>query len=107
MAAGEPGWLAGLDRGTASLLAGRGTGVSVALAVLFVLIAAGIYLPGRGARAAVLLAAAAALLIWVVGENFGGILAGIGTDPNTGPVLVLLAAAYWPRRVAVDGVRQK
>ena len=107
MAAGEPGWLASLDRGTASLLAGRGTGVSVAPAVLFVVIAAGIYLPARGARAAVALAAAVALLIWVVAENFGGILAGSGTDPNTGPVLVLLAAAYWPRRAAVDGVRQK
>ena len=107
MAAGEPGWLASLDRGTASLLAGRGTGVSVAAAVLFVVIAAGIYLPPRGARAAAALAAAVALLIWVVAENFGGILAGSGTDPNTGPVLVLLAAAYWPRRAAVDGVRQK
>jgi hypothetical protein len=107
MATGEPGWLASLDRGTASLLAGRGTGVSVALAVLFVVIAAGVYLPGRGARGAVALAAAAALPIWVVGENFGGILAGSGTDPNTGPVLLLLAAAYWPRRAAVDGVRQE
>ena len=107
MAAGEPGWLASLDRGTASLLAGRGSGVSVVLAVLFVVIAAGVYRPGRrrprrrgaggGRRPA----------IWVVGENFGGILAGSGTDPNTGPVLVLLAAAYWPRRAAVDGVRQK
>jgi len=107
MAMGEPGWLASLDRGTASLLAGRGTGVSVVLALVFVVIGAGIYLPGRGARAAAALAAAVALLIWVAGENFGGILAGSGTDPNTGPVLVLLAAAYWPRRAAVDGVRQK
>jgi hypothetical protein len=107
MAVGEPGWLASLDRGTASLLVGRGTGVSVVLALVFVVIAAGIYLPGRGARAAAALAAAVALLIWLAGENFGGILAGSGTDPNTGPVLVLLAAAYWPRRAAVDGVRQK
>ena len=107
MAVGEPGWLASLDRGTASLLAGRGTGVSIVLALVFVVIAADIYLPGRGARAAAALAAAVALLIWVVGENFGGILAGSGTDPNTGPLLLLLAAAYWPRRAAVDGVRQK
>ena len=27
---------------------------------------------------------------------FGGILTGSGTDPNTGPLLMLLAAAYWP-----------
>ena len=45
MAAGEPGWLATVDRDTASLLAGRGTGVSVVLAVVFAVIAVGIYLP--------------------------------------------------------------
>jgi hypothetical protein len=105
MVAGEPGWVAGLDRGTASLLAGRGTGVSVVLAAVFAVIAAGIYLPGRGGRAAVVLAAAAGLLIWVVAENFGGILAGSATDPNTGPLLVLLAAAYWPASRSAAGVR--
>jgi hypothetical protein len=35
--------------------------------------------------------------IWVLGENFGGVLTGQGTDPSTGLVLVLLAAAFWPR----------
>jgi hypothetical protein len=104
MAAGEPGWLTSLDRDTASLLAGRGTGVSVVLAVVFAVIAAGIYLPARGARAVVLLAAAVATAIWVVTENFGGILAGSGTDPNSGLLLVLLAAAYWPARRSAAGV---
>jgi hypothetical protein len=107
MAAGEPGWLASLDRGTASLLAGRGTGVSVVLAVVFGVIAVGIFLPARGARTLVLLACVVALLVWVVGENFGGIFAGSATDPNSGLLLVLLAAAYWPGRVAAKGVRQE
>lgn len=39
-----------------------------------------------------------AAVIWVVGENFGGILAGGATDPNSGPPLILLALAYWPVR---------
>jgi hypothetical protein len=39
-------------------------------------------------------------VIWVVAEGFGGILAGGGTDPNSGPLLVLLALAYWPLRAA-------
>ncbi len=107
MAAGEPGWLASLDRGTASLLADRGTGVSVVLAVVFGVIAVGIFLPARGARAVVLLASVVALLVWVVGENFGGIFAGSATDPNSGLLLVLLAAAYWPGRVAAKGVGQE
>jgi hypothetical protein len=32
----------------------------------------------------------------VVGENFGRVLTGTATDPSTGPVLLLLAVAYWP-----------
>ncbi len=44
----------------------------------------------------------AGLAIWVVGENFGGILTGTGTDPNSGPLLMLLAAAYWPLRPKIS-----
>jgi hypothetical protein len=46
----------------------------------------------------VILAIAAAAVIWVIGENFGAILTGSATDPNTGPLLGLLAAAYWPAK---------
>ena len=34
--------------------------------------------------------------IWVVGQDLGAILAGGATDVNSGPLLVLLALAYWP-----------
>ena len=43
-----------------------------------------------------MLAVVVALVIWVVGQAFGVILAGGATDPNSGPLLVLLALAYWP-----------
>ena len=45
------------------------------------------------------IAAGLGVLFWVA-EGFGGIFTGQGTDPNTGPLLVLLAACYWqsPRR---------
>jgi hypothetical protein len=98
MADGEPGWLAALDRNAASLLAGTGAMWSVILAVAFAVIAAGIFLPAPGARVIVALAAVTALIIWVIGQNFGGILAGSATDPNSGILLILFAAAYWPRR---------
>jgi hypothetical protein len=32
----------------------------------------------------------------VVGEGFGGIFTGTATDPNTGPLLVLLGFAVYP-----------
>jgi len=48
-------------------------------------------------------------VIRVVRKNFGKITTGSATDPNTGPLLVLLAAAYWPvvrRSAAPDAVVQ-
>jgi hypothetical protein len=43
-----------------------------------------------------MLATTAGLAFWVIGQNFGQILTGMATDPNTGLLLILLAAAYWP-----------
>jgi hypothetical protein len=99
MNSGEPGWLAAVLRGAASLVAGQGLAVSVVLAVAFVLIAVSVYLPQRAAglaRAALLLAIVVAAVIWVAAQALGGILASGATDPNSAPLLVLLALAYWP-----------
>jgi hypothetical protein len=95
-AAGEPGWLAALDRGAASAAGSHGLAISVLLAVVFAVIAAGILVPAT-TRPVLALAIVVGLAIWIVGENLGGMLTGMATDPNTGPLLILLAAAYWPR----------
>jgi hypothetical protein len=96
-AAGEPGWLAALDHTAAAAAGSQGTPVCIALAALFALVAAGTF-HRVTTRPALVAATAVGLAIWVLGENFGQILTGMGTDPNTGPLLVLLAAAYWPRQ---------
>ena len=98
MDSGEPGWLSAIERGGASLVANQGLAASVVLAVALAVIAVGVYLPRPLARATLVLAIVVALVIWVVAEALGGILAGGGTDPNSGPLLVLLALAYWPLR---------
>jgi hypothetical protein len=100
MNSGEPGWLSAIERGGASLVANQGLAASVALAVALTVIAVGVYLPRPFAKVTLALAIVVALVIWVVAEAFGGILAGGGTDPNSGPLLVLLALAYWPFRAA-------
>jgi hypothetical protein len=100
MESGEPGWLSAIERGGASLVANQGLAASVVLAVALAGIAVGVYLPRPFAKATVALAIVVALVIWIVAEGFGGILAGGGTDPNSGPPLVLLALAYWPFRAA-------
>jgi hypothetical protein len=98
MNSGEPGWLAAILRGAASLVAGQGLATSIALAVACALVAVGVYLPRPAAAAAPALAIVMAVVIWVAAEALGGILASGATDPNSGPLLVLLALAYWPAR---------
>jgi hypothetical protein len=98
MNSGEPGWLAAILRGAASLVAGQGLATSIAVAVACALVAVGVCLPRRAARAALVLAIAVAVVIWVAVQALGGILASGATDPNSGPLLVLLALAYWPAR---------
>jgi hypothetical protein len=103
MDSGEPGWLSAIERGSASLVANQGLAASVVLAVALAVIAVGVYLPRPFARATLVLAIVVALVIWVVAEGLGGILAGGGTDPNSGLLLVLLALAYWPLRAESAG----
>jgi hypothetical protein len=102
MNSGEPGWLAAIERGGASLVANQGLASSIVLAVALVLIAIGVYLPRPFAKATLVLAIVVALVIWVVAQALGGILAGGATDPNSGPLLVLLALAYWPSRAVSE-----
>ncbi len=93
------GSMAFLTLQTASM-ASPGQQASGLLALVFDLVAVGIFLPVPYARVAVIMAAAVATAIWVVGENFGAMFTGSATDPNSGLLLVLLAAAYWPARTA-------
>lgn len=41
---------------------------------------------------------ALSLFYWVVFQQLGGIFTADATDPNLGPLMILLALAAWPRR---------
>jgi hypothetical protein len=96
---GQPGWLAAIDSHAASLVANEGLAVALVFAVLCLAVALGVFLPAPAARATLVVAIVVAVVVWVVGEGFGMILAGGATDPNSGPLLVLLTLAYWPLRL--------
>ncbi len=100
MEQGQPGWLAHIDRSTASLFLHDGSTVAVLLAVLCLAIAAGVFWSPVVAQVTVAAAVAVFALIWVAVQNFGGILAGGATDPNAAPLVVLIALTYWP---LIDG----
>ena len=92
---GEPGWIASLDSGLARVLAGHGTVVAIVLAVLCTAAVLTIAAPPRLTRIGVIAAALAGLAIWIL-QDFGEIFTGQGTDPNSGLLLIAIAAAFWP-----------
>ncbi len=100
---GEPGWLAHLDKSTETLLLHHGTPAAILLAVVCVVVAVGVYLPPGVTQFTLVLGMAVFVVIWVATQNFGGILAGGATDPNSGPLIVLLALIYWPLAAARQG----
>jgi len=107
MASGQPGWLSSADNHLGAFLTRHGPAIAVAvvLAVALALVAVSVYLPRPAARAGVVLAIAMAAFIWIA-EGLGGILTGGGTDPNSGPLLALLAVAYWPLASALSATGQ-
>ncbi len=103
---GQPGWLSGIDRSSEALFAHHGAALAVGLAAVCVVVAVGVFLPRPLARATLVLAIATFAAIWVAVQNFGGILAGGATDPNSGLLVILLALLYWPLRDGPDPVER-
>jgi hypothetical protein len=96
------GPLAAVDTALADLTAGRGLLVSAVAAMM--LAAVGLLVLIDWHRNAALAAGAAiGAFLFLTSEFLGGILTGYGTDPNTGPLLVLLAASLWVRSATVTG----
>jgi hypothetical protein len=93
-AAGEPGWLAHLQLSVAHSLGSGGGPVALAAAALSFVVGVG---PILFRRYGIFLIAGVALALdfWVLGEAFGQVFTGMATDPNTGPLLVLLALAVY------------
>ncbi len=93
---GQPGWLGHIDRVTESFFLHHGTPAAILLAVVCLIVAVGVYLPPQVTQCTLVLAIAIFAVIWVAVQDLGGILAGGATDPNSGPLIILLALIYWP-----------
>ena len=92
-ASGEPHVLSALTLAAARLVGSHGSGVAIALAAVEVVVGLGIFTsrPNLALAAGIGLS----LVFWVVGQQLGGILTGSGTDPNAGPLFVVLALTVW------------
>lgn len=96
---GAPGRLGRLDASVAGWSTRNGTAVVVALVVAEALIGlAVLYRRTRGP--AVAAGFALALAIWVVAQDIGQLYSGQATDPNSGPLVALMAIAVLGSRHA-------
>jgi hypothetical protein len=75
--------------------AGNGLPIAIAFAFLSAAIALGVG-TNHWARPLLWLSIALNLVLWVVGQGVGELFAGGATDPNAGPLFILLALAMLP-----------
>ena len=100
MAPTVPGWYAHFLTNLANLFSTTGTQTAWILAAVSVAIGLG---PLVARRPGWFLAAGALLsfLLWMAGQGLvGNVFSGSDTDPNTGPLVILLAAAMVPTYIA-------
>jgi hypothetical protein len=89
---GAPQWLASLDNSAGTWVAQHGLLVVILLVVVEGLIGVGA-LARRTRTAAVACGLALTLATWVLGQDLGQLYTGQATDPNSGPLVALMAVA--------------
>jgi hypothetical protein len=88
------GWLTSLQHSVATAAGGHGLAIAIVLAGVSAAIAVTVAMNWHP-RTFLALGVILNLVYWVVGQGFGGILTGSGTDPNAGPLFILLAFAMY------------
>jgi hypothetical protein len=109
-------WLTSIQHGAANTANGRGMVIALVLALLSAAIGLAVALDWRP-KLFLALAIELSLLYWVIGQGFGGIFTGSGTDPNAAPLYVLLACVLYgligndpslvPRQSLSNGARRE
>jgi hypothetical protein len=96
LASSQPHWLAVLDHHTARSLGAHGGLVGVGAGALSLAVGATTLGPKSWRRVGVIAGIVLFGLAWILVHNFGGILGGGATDPNSGLIMMFLCALYWP-----------
>jgi hypothetical protein len=88
-------WLSSAQDGVASIAKGNGLVIALVVAAASAAIGIAVATDWRP-RFFLALSIALNLAFWVLSQGFGGIFAGGATDPNAGPLFVLMACAIYP-----------
>ena len=96
MAPGTPEWYSHFLTTFGNAFGSIGTQTSWVLAIVSLAIGLGPLL-ARRVGVFLFLGGLVSFLLWITGQGFlGGVFSGSGTDPNTGPLVILLALAMVP-----------
>ena len=95
MASGQPTWYAHFLTSVANALPSSGSGLAWTLALVSLVVGLGPVISRRPLPFLVL-GALVQLVFWTTGMALGGMLTGLGTDPNIAPLVILLAVAMVP-----------
>ncbi len=95
MADSQPGWYGHFLNSLGHAFTGAGTPAAVILATLFLIIGLGPFVTRRP-DVFMGLGMAVAAVLWITGQAVGGVMTGMGTDPQAGPLLILLGATFLP-----------
>ncbi len=93
----EPGVLRHLDVITTTFVERAGLPFILLLVAVEAFVGIYIWRGERWVRPVLWIGILLSVIYWVVGQNLGGIFAGNATDPNAGPLFVLLALTLYPR----------
>jgi hypothetical protein len=88
------GWLSSVQHWAATAVAGDGVWLALLLAGLSAAIGVAVAANWH-AKPFLWAAITLNLLYWIIGQGFGGIFTGEGTDPNSGPLFILLALVLY------------
>ncbi len=96
MAPGTPEWYSHFLNSFGGAFSSIGTQTAWVLAIVSLLIGVG-PLVMRRYEASLFVGILLSFVMWISGQGFlGGVLSGSGTDPNTGPLIIVLALAMLP-----------
>ncbi|MHB8430819.1 MAG: hypothetical protein ACYDDZ_09870 [Acidimicrobiales bacterium] len=94
-AAGQPGWYAHVLDSLGHAFTGAGTPIAVLAGAGFLVIGIGPFV-SRRSDVFIVAGMGMGVVFWLTGQGLGGIMTGMGTDPNAGLLLVLLGATCMP-----------
>jgi hypothetical protein len=90
---GAPGWLSRFDFSIARSVGHVGAAVLDGFVVLQVLIGLAVFTPTRLRQSALVVGVLICCAFWIIGGGFSQLITGHATDPDTEPMVVVLASA--------------